>query len=128
MKQTRVLGSSLFMRGARSLLLVLASVPALVSAYRVPPAALARSTAPIAISRASSARSITLCAPPPEEGAEGGAPSSPIAKARAWVTKYAKIDKAQIASLGFDAFFTYGLVSNANGGTDARRPHAHSPT
>lgn len=34
---------------------------------------------------------------------------------REWVGKYARIDKEQIASLGFDAFFTYGFVSNING-------------
>ena len=43
------------------------------------------------------------------------AAASPLAKARAWGKKYAKIDKATIASLGFDAFFTYGFVSNING-------------
>mmetsp|Transcript_38453 Transcript_38453/g.93404 ORF Transcript_38453/g.93404 Transcript_38453/m.93404 type:complete len:230 (+) Transcript_38453:3-692(+) len=63
-----------------------------------------------------------LCAPAggssslSEEPVPPERPASPLSKARAWVRKYAKIDKKQIASLGFDAFFTYGFVSNVNAG------------
>ena len=105
---------------SRSLLAL--ALLALVTAYRAPPVALVRPS-PCRVRTALpvySARSITLCAPPPEEDAAQPAPASPLAKARAWISKYAKIDKAQIASLGFDAFFTYGLVSNANGDSDRR--------
>eukprot|EP00966_Prymnesium_polylepis_P120204 2777547-Prymnesium_polylepis.1 len=67
--------------------------------------------------RASPAR---LCAverppPPPPPIAQ-----NPLGKARAWVGKYAKLDKKALASLGFDAFFTYGFVSNINGAATAR--------
>jgi hypothetical protein len=75
----------------------------------------------------------SLCATPAEAEQPEAEPSgTPFGRARAWVGKYAKFDKAKIASLGFDAFFTYGLVSNANGGwrptpcTHAQaHPHAH---
>lgn len=35
---------------------------------------------------------------------------------RAWFKKWAKFDKDQLKTLGVDAFFTYGVVSNINAG------------
>jgi len=43
-------------------------------------------------------------------------PSSPFGRFRAWLTKWSRFDKAQLKTLGVDAFFTYGVVSNINAG------------
>ena len=37
-------------------------------------------------------------------------------RARAWLTKWWKFDKDSLKRMGFDAFFTYGFVSNVNAG------------
>jgi hypothetical protein len=46
--------------------------------------------------------------------ADDETPSSPLGRFRAWFKKWAKIDKATLQTLGVDAFFTYGVVSNLN--------------
>ncbi|KAL3917685.1 MAG: hypothetical protein SGPRY_006309, partial [Prymnesium sp.] len=66
------------------------------------------------------APSDALSDPDAEDKIESEGEISRLGKARAWVKKYATIDKKQLASLGFDAFFTYGLVSNLNGASGAR--------
>lgn len=41
---------------------------------------------------------------------------TPLGKVKAWFSKWSKVDKAQLKALGVDAFFTYGVLSNANVG------------
>ena len=66
------------------------------------PAAVARTAAAVAEASAAADEPV-----PP-------AATSPLGKVKAWFGKWAKFDKAQLQTLGVDAFFTYGVVSNLN--------------
>ena len=46
--------------------------------------------------------------------AEAASPDKPSGGLRTWMKKWASFDKDKIKSLGIDAFFTYGVVSNLN--------------
>lgn len=63
---------------------------------------------------------LQLCDAVPDSEPEGleveALSPSPLGKAKAWIKKWATFDKDKIAALGFDAFFTYGFVSNVNAG------------
>ena len=54
---------------------------------------------------------VAVLAEEPEEPAAGA-----LARARAWLTKWWSFDKDSLKRMGFDAFFTYGFVSNVNAG------------
>lgn len=76
---------------------------------------LLRTTLPAFWSAPSTARTAAMCSPavtPPLDDA--GVPPRMLSKA--WFKKWATFDKDKIKTLGVDAFFTYGVVSNLNVG------------
>jgi len=89
-------------------------IPALVLLAAAGGAGFAVSTRHPARIRPTSPRSTAvLCSP--ADAAEEPAPS-PRLFSRAWFSKWAKFDKDTLKTLGVDAFFTYGVVSNLNAG------------
>lgn len=111
-------------KSMRTALLVLAcaSAHAFHAAGRLGPYAMPRrfvSVAPATIPRSQEgasahARSVNvfLC----NSAAAGDEPASPLGRFKAWFKKWASFDKDQLKTLGVDAFFTYGVVSNINAG------------
>ena len=51
-----------------------------------------------------------------EPADEPASTAGAVQRARAWLTKWWKFDKDSLKRMGFDAFFTYGFVSNVNAG------------
>ncbi len=72
--------------------------------------------APRLVSPAVRARSVVMTEASEAETVEDDGPTSPLGKFRAWISKWNKFDKDKIKTLGVDAFFTYGVVSNMNAG------------